>query len=125
MKRFIITGCAAVAIAIAVSQPAHAQILYGYSTPPSVTSYLDSTNSSGGGSSYTPNSPQYYPWGLGSGYTQGMSGGGGGYSPVTVYPQMYPPMGSNYNLSPVRNYSSSMYGMNGNYGGMYSGYGGM
>jgi hypothetical protein len=137
VSRFIVAAAILAALGFGIAGSAQAQIVYGYST-----------TGDDGGTPGVLRSPGYYYRGrtasnnvylsdmyASDNYMSGGSyaSGGSGYSPLSVYPTLYPPMGSNYRLSPVRMYgsssmySSSPYGMGAGFGGMNwmnSGYGG-
>ena len=103
MRRLIVAASIVAALGFGTAGRAHAQIVYGYSTRQD------------DGLRYTPSMPRVtyapnwsYPMSSSSNYS---SSGSGGYSPISIYPPIYPPMGPNYRLSPVRMYGGAVYGM--------------
>lgn len=117
MKRVLIASVLMMAFGFGTASEVQAQIVYGYSSSASDGGVMSAPASmyygqyQSGYSSYSP------------AYNTGSYSSGSRYSPLSiyVYPPIYPPMGSNYRLSPVRKYGSSMYGMGSGFSGSYSG----
>jgi hypothetical protein len=127
VRRLIVAASILAAVGFGSASVAQAQIVYGYSTVSQSSGTLDHSemNPFGSVSRRSVLTPGYTP----SGYTPSStvyssngysSGGNSGYSPLSAYVPIYPPMGSNYRLSPVRMYGSSPYGMGSGFGGMNS-----
>jgi len=132
VRRLIVAAAVLGAFGFGTAGIAQAQIVYGYSTTLDYGGTAGVMLSSGYyPGNYTAGTSIYISGGYSSrssygygGYSSGSSGyggygsGGSGYSPLSVYVPLYPPMVSNYRLSPVSMYGSFPNGMGSGFGGM-------